>query len=132
MAFQKCDEDICLCFADKLKQIGINSTYVYNENVDEVFKLLNSAKYVISTRLHGLMVSNALQARVFALSYDDKTETVIEELELENINLKNPSGLNNKLSQFFATERKNKEYRRFSFDKTDEVLNEFFYKTKHI
>ncbi len=132
LPFQKCDENICLCFADKLKQFGIDSACIYNEDVDEVLKLLNSAKYVISTRLHGLMVSNALQARVFAISYDDKTETAIEELELENINLKNPSDLDNKLSEFFTAKRKNKDYRRFSFDKTDEVLNEFFYKTKHI
>ncbi len=126
MAFQDCDKDVCLKFANTLKQFGIKSKYVYNEDVDEVFKLLNGAKYVISTRLHGIMVANALQARVFALSYDDKTDTAVEELELENINLKNPCELNNKLSKFFAMERKNVDYRRFSFEKIDEALSEYF------
>ena len=126
MAFQDCDKDICIQFHDKLKQFGINSACIYNKDINQVFNLLNSAKYVISTRLHGIMVSNALQARVFALSYDDKTETAIEELELENININNPSDLDNKLLQFFINEHQNKKYRKFSFDKLDEVLNEFF------
>ena len=125
LAFQKCDEEICQKFVDKLKEFGISSDCLYNKDVDEILNLLNGAKYVISTRLHGLMASNALQARVFALSYDDKTDTVIEEFELENIDIRNPENLNEKLAKFFTNENKNKEYRHFSFNKLDEVMSEF-------
>ena len=128
LALQDCDIDICSKFVVKLKELGIKADYIYNEDVDKVFDCLNSAKYVISTRLHGLMVSNALKARVFALSYDDKTQTAIEELELESINLKNPINIQEKLSSFFNSEKKNKEYRKFSFDKIDEAMNGFFKK----
>ena len=125
LALQDCDVDICKKFVEKLKKNGINSDCIYDNNVEQTIKLFNNAKYVISTRLHGLMVSNALGAHVFALSYDDKTQTVIEEFQLENINLKNPINLNEKISYFFQNQRKNTDYRKFSFSKIDEVINEF-------
>jgi len=129
LALQKeYDEKICLEFVNELKKININSNYVYFKNVNEIINLINNAKYVISTRLHGLICATGLNSEVFAFSYDDKINTIINEFNLQNINLYNYSydELDEKMKNFFNNEKYNKsyrhQYRKFNWDFIDEIL----------
>lgn len=127
LALQKeYDEKICLDFIEKLKQEGLNASYILNEDIYKTIDIINSAKYVISTRLHGLITASSLGAGIFALSYDDKIDTLIEELGLNNINLYNYTydELDNKLKDFFSVQNSSNKYqhRVFDWQKIDEAL----------
>ena len=121
LALQKdYDEGICLEFKKYFKDIE----YYYHKDIYETIDLINSAKYMISTRLHGLIVSNALKNQTFALSYDDKINTLIDELELQNIDIYNynKDELYQKLKRFFSAQFHPKSYRKFEWNEIDEAL----------
>jgi len=120
------DEKICLSFIEELKKDNIEAEYINKKTIDETIKIINNAKYVISTRLHGLIVSNALNTKTFALVYDEKINTLVQELNLKSIDLMNYSvdELDNKLDEFFNhCLNEVHPYRRFEWQCIDNELN---------
>ena len=118
------DEKICLDFVNELKKNNIEANYISNKTINETIDIINNSKFVISTRLHGLIISSALQTKTFALSYDEKIKTLVDELNLENIDIYNYSKdeLNKKLSEYFKDENKIYSYRHFDWDIIDKEL----------
>ena len=118
------DEKICLDFINELKKYNIKANYISNKSIDETINLINNSKFVISTRLHGLIISSALQSKTFALSYDEKIKTLINELNLDNIDIYNYSKeeLDKKLCMFFKNTDKIYSYRRFNWEIIDKEI----------
>ncbi len=121
------DKDICLKFIDCLKEFGINADFIPEQNILDTVKIINNAKYVISTRLHGIIISQALKCNVFAIIYDDKIKTITDELALQNTDITSytKEELNNKMNGFFNLQKDIKPYRKFRWDITDKKLEEF-------
>ena len=119
------DERICFEFIEELKKYNIKAQYIPNKSTEETIDIVNKAQYVISTRLHGLIISNALNTRTFAISYDEKIKTLINELNLESIDIFNytKDELNTKLNKFFNYQSENiQQYRRFEWIEIDKEL----------
>ena len=123
--FYEIDERICFEFIEELKKYNIKAQYIPNKSTEETINIINKAQYVISTRLHGLIISNALNTRTFAISYDEKIKTLINELNLESIDIFNytKDELNTKLNKFFNYQSdKIHQYRRFEWIEIDKEL----------
>ena len=119
------DERICFEFIEELKKYNIKAQYIPNKSTEETIDIVNKAQYVISTRLHGLIISNALNTRTFAISYDEKIKTLINELNLESIDIFNytKDELNTKLNKFFNYQSdKIHQYSRFEWIEIDKEL----------
>jgi len=119
------DERICLEFLNELKKYGLDANYISAKSVEETIEIINSAQFVISTRLHGLIISNDLKSKTFAICYDDKIKTLTEELNLDSVDILNynEEELDNKLDKFFEnTSVKTRQFRRFDWQKIDESL----------
>lgn len=119
------DERICFEFIEELKKYNIKAQYIPNKSIEETIDIINKAKYVISTRLHGLIISNALKSKTFAISYDEKIKTLVNELNLESIDIYNytKDELNTKLNKFFNYQSENiHQYRRFEWSEIDKEL----------
>jgi polysaccharide pyruvyl transferase WcaK-like protein len=67
----------------------------------------------------------ALQSKTFALSYDEKIKTLINELNLDNIDIYSYSQkeLDKKLSEFFKNTNKKYTYRKFDWNIIESALN---------
>ena len=116
------DEKVCRLFTERLSLLGLKVKYVPFYSIEKVFKTLNEAEFVISTRLHGLIISNALKSKTFALVYDDKVKTLADELHLKNIDLANYTNkeLNYKISDFLNNkDTKIYPFRKFDWSLTD-------------
>lgn len=125
LSFQdEIDKKICLDFVEELKKYNLNAELILAKPIDETIDLINKTKYMISTRLHGLIISNALQTKPFALSYDEKIKTISDELNLENIDINNYSKeeLFKKLNEFFNNSNKINQFRRFNWVEIDSFL----------
>lgn len=83
------DKNICLNFIEKLKQHNTKASFIPYKGIKETIDIINNTEYIISTRLHGLIVSNALEVKSFGLIYDEKIKTLCEELNIKNIEIKN-------------------------------------------
>ena len=119
------DKDICLSFIEKLKKYNTNAKFIPYQGIKETIDVLNNAKYVISARLHGLIVSYALENKCFGLIYDEKIRTLCDELNIENIEIKNyqKDELDIKLNNFFNNNSpKTHPYRPFVWDCIDNVI----------
>ena len=119
------DKDICLSFIEKLKKYNANAKFIPYQGIKETIDVLNNAKYVISARLHGLIVSYALENKCFGLIYDEKIRTLCDELNIENIEIKNyqKDELDIKLNNFFnKNSPKTHPYRPFVWDCIDNVI----------
>lgn len=119
------DKKICSDFVEELKKYNLDTELILTKPIDETIDLINKAKYMISTRLHGLIISNALEVKPFALSYDEKIKTITDELNLENIDINNYSKeeLFEKLRKFFNNQEvKINKYRRFDWIEIDSFL----------
>lgn len=127
LSFQdELDEKICLQFVEKLKKLGLDANYISAKPIFETIEILNNARYLISERLHGLIVANPLKTKVFALSYDDKIKTLCEEINIPSIDIYNYSKneLDKKLDEFFNHHLNEvHHYRRFNWDSIDNMLN---------
>ena len=121
---EKYDKDICFTFINEFKKLGGSADYIYNEDINKTIDAINNCEYIISTRLHGLIVACVLKCKVFALSYDDKIKTLTEELNISNINLYNYSfeELNNKIEKFMSSNCREYTHRNFSWDDTDKAI----------
>lgn len=121
------DKDICLKFIEKLKTWGKSAKFISNKNIDETIKTINNSKYMISTRLHGIIVSQGLKTKTFALIYDDKIKTIADELNIPNIDINNYSTdeLTQKFALFFNSPDNTKEYRRFNWEYLDNKIKSF-------
>lgn len=97
------DKKICIDFIEELKKNGVQAEFISNKTIDETLEIINNSKFVISTRLHGLIAATALKSKVFALKYDDKIQTLTDELNISNIDIFNYTNneLDNKLDEFF-------------------------------
>ncbi len=118
------DEKICKKFIEILKKYNIKAEYISNKSINETIEIVNRAKYMISTRLHGVLISHALKTKTFALIYDKKIETIANELNIENIDINNyePKELETKLTNFFTKEKEIINYRKFNWKCIDNVL----------
>ena len=119
------DKDICLSFIEKLKKYNANAKFIPYQGIKETIDVLNNAKYVISARLHGLIVSYALENKCFGLIYDEKIRTLCDELNIENIENKKykKDELDIKLNNFFNNNSpKTHPYRPFVWDCIDNVI----------
>ena len=119
------DEKICLDFIKELEKHNFQAKYISNKSVQETIEILNNAKYVISTRLHGLIISSALHSRTFGICYDEKIKTLTSELEIENIDILNytKEELDKKLVNFFNNPSfKPAQYRKFEWENIDKAL----------
>jgi hypothetical protein len=112
------DEKNCLEFVEELKKQDVVAEYISNKSIEDTIEILNNVKFVISTRLHGLIISSALQSKTFALSYDQKVKTLANEIDIENIDIYNYSQkeLDEKLCKFFKDENKKYSYRYFDWE----------------
>ncbi len=121
------DKEICLKFMEYLKELGVDSEFIGEQSILDTIKIINNAKYVISTRLHGIIISQALKCNVFAIVYDDKVKTISDELELLNVNTITyyKEELHDKINKFFNSENKMVPYRKFEWEITDKKLEEF-------
>ena len=120
------DEKICLDFIGELKKNNLEAEFISNKPIKETIEIINKAKYVISTRLHGLIIANALKSKTFAISYDEKIKTLVNELNLKSIDILNytPNELDNKLDEFFNhCLNEVHPYRRFEWELLDNELN---------
>ena len=119
------DEKICLDFIEELKKHNLEAKYISNKSIQETIQIINNAKYVISTRLHGLIISSALKSRTFGICYDEKIRTLTSELEIENIDIFDytKEELDKKLMNFFNNPSyKQAQYRKFEWDNIDKAL----------
>ncbi len=120
------DEEICKKFIKKLEEKNLQAELVLNESIEKTIKLINKAKFVISTRLHGLMVASVLCPNVFGIIYDDKIETLTRELDIEAVDVrtKNEYERSLKLDEFFnhCLNEVHCKYRRFEWNNIDNVL----------
>ncbi|MBQ8634623.1 polysaccharide pyruvyl transferase CsaB [bacterium] len=120
------DEKKCLKFVEEMKKNNVQAEYICEKSIDKTIQILNEAKYVISTRLHGLIISNALKTKTFAIAYDEKNKTLCKELNIQNIDILNytDNELDNKLDEFFNhCLNEVHPYRRFEWDCIDNELN---------
>ena len=119
------DEKICKDFIEILKNKGIEAKYIPNQTIDKTIEIVNNAKYMISTRLHGVLISHALKTKTFALIYDKKIETITEELNIDSFNIFNykKNEPEEKIQEFFNKENKTNDYRKFNWDCIDNILN---------
>ena len=120
------DEKPCKQFIEILKQNNIKANYIPNKPIKETIEIVNNSKYMISTRLHGVLISHALKVKTFALIYDKKLETFAKELNIEAINLDNydKEELKNKINFLLNNEDETKNYRKFDWSLIDKVLTE--------
>lgn len=119
------DKNICLNFIEKLKKYNINAKFISYQGIKETIDIINNAKCIISTRLHGLIISNALKVKSFGLIYDDKIKTLCDELNIENIEIKNyqKNELDLRLNAFFNNNLNEVHpYRPFVWDCIDNVI----------
>ena len=120
------DEKICLDFIGELKKNNLETEFISNKPINETIEIINKAKYVISTRLHGLIIANALKSKTFAINYDEKIKTLVNELNIGSIDILNytASELDNKLDEFFNhCLNEVHQYRKFEWDLIDNELN---------
>lgn len=119
------DEKICKDFIEILNNKGIEAKYIPNQTIDKTIEIVNNAKYMISTRLHGVLISHALKTKTFALIYDKKIETITEELNIDSFNIFNykKNEPEEKIQEFFNKENKTNNYRKFNWDCIDNILN---------
>lgn len=121
------DEKICLDFIEELKKHSIDAKYISAKSIQETIGIIDAAQFVISTRLHGLIISNALKSKTFGICYDNKIKTLVNELNIENININyyTEKEIDDKLGNFFKdTIIKTKPYRRFEWWRIDKELKE--------
>ncbi len=119
------DLDICKELQNELKTLNIESVLIEHKTIKETIDIINKAEFMISTRLHGAIVSNALKTKTFTLNYDEKLKTLSDEFLLPNINLDSFSyeRLNEKLDDFFNTKTEIEEYRKFDWNEIDSFIN---------
>lgn len=121
------DEKICLDFIKELKKHSINAKYISAKSIQETIKIIDEAQFVISTRLHGLIISNALKSKTLGICYDNKVKTLVDELNMDNININNytEKEIDDKLDDFFKSATiKTNPYRRFEWWRIDKELKE--------
>ena len=119
------DKKICFDFIEELKKYDIQANFISNKTIEETINIINNAKYIISTRLHGLIIANALKSKTFAICYDEKIKTLVDELNLKSIDILNytKEDLDNKLDEFFNHHlNEAHQYRRFEWEKVDNEL----------
>ncbi len=121
------DEDICKKFIEILKRKNIKANYISNKSIEKTIEIVNKSKYMITTRLHGVLISHALKTKTFALVYDKKVETFANELDIETINVYNynKNEFIDKIKIFLNNDYNNaKDYRKFDWSKIDKVLTD--------
>lgn len=120
------DKTICERFIQKLNEKNIEAKLILNEDIEKTIAIINKAKFVISTRLHGLIVASALCPNVFGIIYDDKIETLTRELDIDatDIREKTQYARSLKLDEFFnhCLNEVHCKYRRFQWNNIDNVL----------
>ena len=120
------DKTICERFIQKLNEKNIEAKLILNEDIEKTIAIINKAKFVISTRLHGLIVASALCPNVFGIVYDDKIETLTRELDIDatDIREKTQYARSLKLDEFFnhCLNEVHCKYRRFEWNNIDNVL----------
>jgi len=119
------DKQICLEFIEELKKLGKNSEFIENKSIDETIEILNNSKFVLSTRLHGLIIAYALECETFAFVYDDKIKTLAQELEINNVDIRKYDSaiLKDEIKNFLLNNKKDKKpYRRFDWSVLDNFL----------
>lgn len=120
------DKTICERFIQKLNEKNVEAKLILNEDIEKTIAIINKAKFVISTRLHGLIVASALCPNVFGIVYDDKIETLTRELDIDatDIREKTQYARSLKLDEFFnhCLNEVHCKYRRFEWNNIDNVL----------
>lgn len=118
------DDDICKFFIQQLEQYNFKAEFISNKTIEETIDIVNKAQFMISTRLHGIYISQALKTKTFALAYDEKIKTVVEELNIDYIDINNVTKeeLAVKLKDFSTKNIEFEEYRKFDWKEIDEFL----------
>lgn len=118
------DEKICKTLVEKLNSEGVKARYTPFYSIEKTFDIINQAEFMISTRLHGAILANALKVKTFALIYDDKVRSLADEFKIQNVDLKNytQNELDKKLKKFFKSEVSDIPYRKFDWSLTDMKL----------
>ncbi len=118
------DREICEQFINELSKYKINANLITNKNIYETINIINNSKYIISTRLHGLIAAHALKTKCFGIVYDDKIKTLCDELKIDNIDIHNYSKneLKEKLVNFFSNNCINVNYRKYDWEILDNFL----------
>lgn len=115
------DAEICEKFKNILNNLNVSSKIILKTSISDTIQSINNSECMISTRLHGAIVSNALQTKTFTLNYDEKLKTLSKELNIQNINLDDFSfdELEEKLKIFFNSKENFTPYRKFDWRKLD-------------
>lgn len=118
------DREICQKFINEFKKVGGYADYIYNKDINKTIDMINNCEYIISTRLHGLIIASILNCKTFALSYDDKIKTLVEDLNIPYVDLYNYSfeELDKKLKDFVSSNHIGYQYRNFDWDNIDKAI----------
>lgn len=82
------DKDLCLKFANMLKQKGVYKVEVLSGlNVNEVIEKISNLEYLIAMRFHANVIGIKAGVKTLAINYDPKVKTLAEEYNLPFINL---------------------------------------------
>ena len=126
LALQKeMDEPICAKFTKELNKHGLQANYFhFGKSVEEIIDVVNNAKYVISTRLHGVTVATALGCQVLAIPYDEKVKNFALENKVQCLNLfkADRNVIERTIQDFFIGDDVTREKKRFVWDDFYEVL----------
>ena len=125
LALQKdMDEAICTKFMHALNKHGAQCRFAYHKSVDDTIDIINQAKYVISTRLHGLICATALGAQTFAIPYDEKVKNFVREQRLQSLDASvcTREELDGKIKKFFLTKEEPRKPKSFKWDKIYQAL----------
>jgi len=121
----KYDVENCYKLINMLKEKNIEAKFISSRTVDETIKIFNKAKFVISTRFHGVLTAQALKSKTFALVYDKKVETLSNELNIDYIDISDctKKEIDNKIKYFFNdSELKYSQHRNFHWNCIDAAL----------
>ena len=126
LALQKdMDEPICAKFTKELNKHNLQANYFhFGKSVEEIIDVINNAKYVISTRLHGITVASALGSQVLAIPYDEKVKNFALENKIQTLDLFKADrvAIEKAIEKFFSTEAEPQEKKRFVWDDFYEAI----------
>jgi len=78
-------KDQIMCYEIKQHFPESVSVIEYNGNLDEIINLFASSEYIIASRFHAMVLGWLSQSPVFPISYSNKTNNVISDLDFKGM-----------------------------------------------
>ncbi len=122
------DLETCEKLKNELLKVNKETEILKEKDIIATISAINCAKYMLSMRFHGALISQALKTRTFCLCYDEKIKNLASELNIQNVDLFNYSKdeLEEKLKIFFKGDfEKEKSPRAFDWSEFDDCILKF-------